>query len=113
MPKGENSIENLIQFSGRSREEVQMIQAKGGINSGVTRREFKTFREELKKELTAERGARIIERLLDMAERGNLNAIKMVLQIIGEDPTRISIAANGNVEYVLSWGNGPQGDKEP
>lgn len=107
MPSGENSRANLIQFSGRSRNEVQILQAKGGVNSGVTRREFKTFREELKKELTAERGARIIERLIDMAERGCLPAIKLILQIIGEDPARY-VTESGKVEYVLSWGNGPE-----
>ena len=108
MPSGENSRANLIQFSGRSRKEVQILQAKGGVNSGVTRREFKSFREELKKELTAERGARIIDRLLDMAERGNINAIKLVLQIIGEDPAkRVEFFGSDGDPIVFRWMDKP------
>ena len=60
LPSGENSKSNLIQFSGRSRKEVQILQAKGGVNSGVTRREFKSFREELKKARLA-LGGRVTE----------------------------------------------------
>lgn len=104
MPSGENSRTNLIQFSGRSRNEVQILQAKGGVNSGATRREFKSFREELKKELTAERGARIIDRLLDMAERGNIAAIKLVLQLLGEDPAKnIAIVGNDGKPLEFIW----------
>lgn len=106
MPKGENpnSLSNLVQFSGKSREEVEQIQAKGGRNSGRTRRKFKTFREELKKELTADRGARIVDRLIDMAERGNINAIKLVLQIIGEDPAkRVEVLGSDGDPVIFRW----------
>lgn len=110
MPKGENpnSLSNLVQFSGKSREEVEQIQAKGGRNSGRTRRKFKTFREELKKELTADRGARIVDRLIDMAERGNINAIKLVLQIIGEDPAkRVEVLGSDGDPVIFRWMDKP------
>lgn len=110
MPKGKNpnSLANLVQFSGKSRDEVEQIQRKGGKNSGVTRRKFKTFREEIKKELTAERGAKMIDKLLAMAESGNINAIKLVLQIIGEDPAnKIEISGQDNSPLVIHWMNSP------
>ncbi len=102
-----NSRANLVQFSGRSRNEVEQIQAEGGRRSGVTRRKFKTFREEMKQELTADRGANIVNRLITMAEHGNINAIKLVMQIIGEDPAK-QTAISGETELILSWGNGPE-----
>ena len=108
MPKGEspNSKANLIQFSGKSQKEVEMIQAKGGRISGATRRKFKTFREELKKELTAERRAKMMDKLIGMAEDGNINAMKLVLQIIGEDPESklVEVTGPNGSALVLRWG---------
>ena len=43
--------ENLIPMSERSKEEVREIASKGGINSGIARREKATMRETLKQML--------------------------------------------------------------
>lgn len=99
-----NSRANLVQFSGRSRNEVEQIQAEGGRRSGVTRRKFKTFREELKQELTADRGAKVIDRLISMAENGNINAIKLMLQILGEDSAKkIEVAGSDGKPFEFVW----------
>jgi len=106
MPKGQNpnSKANLIQFSGKSREEVEAIQAKGGRRSGVTRRKLKTMREELKARLTAERAGAMLDKLLSMAEDGNILAMKLVLQIIGEDPAqKIEFAGSDGKPLVVRW----------
>lgn len=108
MPKGEspNSKANLVQFSGKSPKEVEMIQAKGGRISGVTRRKFRTFREELKKELTTERRTKMMDKLIGMAEDGNIAALKLVLQIIGEDPESklVEVSGPNGSALVLRWG---------
>lgn len=101
MPRGTNpnSKANLIQYSGRSRKEAEKKAAEGGRKSGATRRQFKTFREEIKKELTVERGTKIVERILCLAEKGDLNAIKLLLKILGEDPGK-KIEITGNIDYA-------------
>lgn len=48
------SAEDLIPFSQRSKEEAIELGRKGGINSGVSRRKLRTFREALKKSLGCE-----------------------------------------------------------
>ncbi len=74
------------------RDEQREIRRKGGIKSGEVRRQLKTFKELLNEQLSEENINKktlkeaITNRLLKLALNGNLKAIEMVRDTIGEKP---------------------------
>lgn len=102
-----NGTKNLIPMSTRSKDEVKAIAAKGGQNSGKTRRAQKTISEMLKlwcekpaneddkarlqeiglsEELTNK--AMLIAPLLENAKGGDVKSIRLLYELIGEDKKR-------------------------
>jgi hypothetical protein len=97
--------QNLVQNSGRSREEVKEINAKGGINSGIARRKRKALRDSmnmlLEMQPTAKEFNKLIEAgfepeeidnslmvtlaLFNQSKKGDVQAIKELRNLIGED----------------------------
>ncbi len=114
MPRGmnPNSKKNLIQFSGRSRKEIESLQKAAGEKSGRSRQKMKSIKECLKKQLTAEQIEKMNEQLIKMAIHGNLKAYALILKLLGEDPAK-KIEMSGKdgepqqVEYILHWGADP------
>ena len=88
MPRGDNpnSRANLIPFSERSEKEQRKIRSKGGKNSGEARALKKTFKETAKAKCTPEVLDKITGRIIQMAMAGNLNAFKLLREMLGEDP---------------------------
>ena len=84
MPRGDNpnSRANLRRPSSK---EARKIGKKGGKASGESRRALGTFKDAYKRTMTDEDLKAIIERVRDMARRGNLNALDRLLKISGED----------------------------
>lgn len=93
---GVGKIENLKPFNEMSEEERKERGRKGGINSGKTRKEKRSFRmllemamsqkvrnkegdEKTKKEVS-------IIQLADKCMRGDLRAIELAMNILGENP---------------------------
>lgn len=88
MPRGDNpnSRANLIPQSKRTKKEQREIAKKGGKASGEARAFYKSLNEDLKERCTPERLAKINEKVLAMAERGNLKAYELVRDGLGEKP---------------------------
>lgn len=88
MPRGDNpkSRENLRPLNTRTKEEQRKIQSAGGIASGEARAFHKTLTEDLKERCTPERLAKMNERIISMAEHGNLRAYEIVRDGLGENP---------------------------
>lgn len=88
MPRGDNpnSRANLIPVTERTKEEAREISRKGGKKSGVTRAAQANLKKVVKEQGTPDRLSKISNRLYQMAEAGNLNAIKLLLELRGEDP---------------------------
>lgn len=110
MPKGENpnSKKNLIQFSGRSREEVESISKAAGKKSGRSRQKLKSIRESLKAQLTEDDKRKMNEMLISMAKHGNLKAYQLILKLLGEDPgKKIEVAGSDGKPLVIRWKNSP------
>lgn len=96
---------NLIQNSGRSRDEVKKVQSKGGINSGKSRRHNSDIKQKMKVILALPAAANYRELLEAIgvdpddadnemvlaasmfreAADGNVKALEKVLQLIGKD----------------------------
>lgn len=105
---------NLVQYSGRSREEVEEINSKGGKKSGETRRKKRDMKAKMKMLLSlppqncedfnsaSEMGIEIEEidnemvmliGLFNSAKSGNVNAVREIRNIMGAD--------NSSAELVL------------
>lgn len=70
---------------------------------------FKSINEDLRERCTPELIAAINERLISLALNGNIKAYEMIRNGLGEDPgKKVGLAGSGQVEYILSWGNGPE-----
>lgn len=87
MPRGDNpnSRANLIKNSDLTPSERKKKASKMGKASGEARRTLGTFKDAYKRTMTDEDLKAIIERVRDMARRGNLNALDRLLKISGED----------------------------
>lgn len=97
--------QNLVQNSGRSRAEVEEINAKGGINSGKTRRKRKALRDSMNALLEMQPSTKDFNKLIEAgfepeeidnsllitlalfneSKKGNVKAIKELRNLIGED----------------------------
>ena len=87
MPKGSNpnSRANLIKNADKTPEERRKHASEMGKASGKARQELKAARETAKGIVTGKNVALIIKRLIAMSEHGNINATKLLLDILGED----------------------------
>lgn len=59
---------------------------------------YKSLTEDLKERLTPERVAKMNERMIFMAERGNISAWEKIRDTIGEKPTD-KVEVSGNVSF--------------
>lgn len=89
MARGDNpnSRANLIKNSDRTPKERQEQARKAGKASGEARAVYKSLNADLREQCTAEKLAKINDRLLQMAEHGNLRAYELVRDGLGEKPT--------------------------
>ena len=79
--------ENLIPMSKRSKDEVREIARRGGINSGKSRRERKTLKEELLLLLSkGDTQQRVSLALIQEALSGNTKAFEVIRDTVGEKP---------------------------
>ena len=88
MPRGDNpnSRANLIQNADRTPEQRRASARKAGKASGKARALKKTFKETAKAKCTPEVLDKIMDRIIQMASAGNLNAFKILREMLGEDP---------------------------
>lgn len=99
MPRGDNpnSRANLRRLSP---SEARKNGKKGGIASAETRAAFKSLNADLREQATPERIARINNRLLSMAEHGNLRAYELVRDGLGEKPKDAGYTGDDGVEVI-------------
>ena len=103
--------ENLIPMSERSKEEVREIASKGGINSGIARREKATMKETLRSmleevadiegndnKLTYRQLATL--GLIKGSIQGKADNYKTILEAIGELSNEIKITPEININVV-------------
>lgn len=89
--------ENLIPMNKRTMDEQKKIAKKGGIASGISRRNKKTMREmlEIMLQCNSEEGItyqeKLILGLINSASSGNVKSIELILKMIDEVPKETSI----------------------
>lgn len=66
------------------------------------------IRELMNNVMTDEARMKLVISLYYRAMHGNMAAFKLILQILGELPTDKKKTTSEPVEYVLSWGTGPE-----
>lgn len=86
------TIENLIPFTERSKDEVRELNKKGGIKSGEVRREKKLLKELLEEALltetdTGNKYIDITRALIEQAATGNVKAFEVIRDTMGQKPT--------------------------
>ena len=88
MPRGEdpNSRANLIPINRRTKKEQRELRSKAGKASGRARAFNKTLKECVIAQCTPDALEAIAKRLIQMAEHGNLKAIMLLMDILGESP---------------------------
>ena len=95
-------VENLIPCDKRSKEEARELGRKGGIASGIARRERKTLKDELIMLLdTDDNNKKISVALLKRALEGDISAFTTIRDTIGEKPSD-KIDANLNSDVTIS-----------
>ena len=116
-----NGHDNLIPFNQRSEEEVREMNRKGGINSGKARREKKALKETLelllqqavkdsngkavKNPITNEPEdyqTRIVTKLVLKAGKSDIDAIRLVQSMKGEEKTNIKLDADVKADVDVS-----------
>ena len=103
--------ENLIPMSERSKDEVRQIASKGGINSGIVRREKATMKETLRQmleevadiegndnKLTYRQLATL--GLIKGSIQGKADNYKTILEAIGELSNEIKLTPEININVV-------------
>lgn len=99
MPRGSNpnsrknlkSGKNATSFTAENAAEMQRKSTKA-------KRMYKSLTEDLKERLTPERVAKMNERMIFMAERGNISAWEKIRDTIGEKPTD-KVEVSGNISF--------------
>lgn len=88
MPRGDNpnSRANLIPINSRTVKEQRELCSKAGRASGRARAFNKTLRESVSELCTPDVLEAIAKRLIQMAIHGNLKAIMLIMDILGESP---------------------------
>ena len=107
MPRGDNpnSRKNLIKNSERTPKERQKQASKAGKASGEARAIYKSLNEDLKEQCTPERIAKINNRIISMAEHGNLKAYELIRDGLGEKPkneVRLETPESKKLDAILS-----------
>lgn len=116
-----NGHENLIPFNQRSKEEVREMNRKGGINSGKARREKKALKETLeyllqqavkdgdgnivKNPITQEDEdyqLRIVTKLILKAGKGDIDAIRLIQNMKGEEQKNVKVEADVKADVDVS-----------
>ena len=102
MPRGDNSNSraNLIRNSERTPKQRKKQATKAGIASGEARAVYKSLNADLREQATPERIAKINNRLLSMAEHGNLKAYELIRDGLGEKPKEASYAEDDGIEVI-------------
>ena len=103
--------ENLIPMSERSKDEVRQIASKGGVNSGIARRQKATMKETLKQmleevadiegndnKLTYRQLATL--GLIKGSIQGKADNYKTILEAIGELTNEVKITPEININVV-------------
>ena len=85
MPTGDNPKSRANLKPIRSVDEARRKGRKGGKASGETRRTLGSWKSAYKRTLTDEDLDAILNKVRDMAKRGNLNALDRLYRISGED----------------------------
>lgn len=87
MPRGDNpnSRANLKPFGTLPEKEQRKIQEKGVKASVESRKTLGTFKAAYKRTMSDEDLDAILEKVREMAKKGNLNALDRLLQISGEN----------------------------
>lgn len=102
MPRGDNpnSRANLIKNSERTSKQRRAQAKKAGIASGKARAAYKSITADLREQATPDRIAKINNRLLTMAEHGNLKAYELVRDGLGERPKEVSYTEDDGIEVI-------------
>lgn len=98
-----NSLKNLEKgdFSKRTASERRLLASEAGKASGRKRAAIKSFRESMLAICTGERKDKINQKVVQLAERGNLEAVKLTMQILGEAMNQPESNDNDEVrEYI-------------
>ena len=87
MPRGDNpnSRANLIVNSDRTPKQRKKQAKKAGKASGESRRALSSFREVYQRTTSDDDLETILHKVMQMAKRGNLNALDRLLKISGEE----------------------------
>lgn len=104
MARGQNpnSRKNLIVNSERTPKQRKAQAVKAGKKSGEVREIKKSFREQLREQLTIEDIRIINSRLIAMAKHGNLKAYELIRDMLGEKPAdKLEITGNINIADTL------------
>ena len=87
MPRGDNPNSKKALAENRKRTQLNGERAvEAGKASGESRRLKKSFKEAAKAQCTPEVLDKITGRIIQMAMAGNLNAFKILRELLGEDP---------------------------
>ncbi|HCI73382.1 MAG TPA: hypothetical protein DHV42_02440 [Lachnospiraceae bacterium] len=99
MPRGDNpnSRKNLKRLSPK---EARENGKKGGVASAETRAVYKSLNADLRERCTPERIGKINERLLSMAEHGNLKAYELIRDGLGEKPKEVNLDMDDGIEVI-------------
>lgn len=112
MPRGEhpNSRANLKVPSSK---EARKNGSKGGKASAETRAIYKSLTEDLKERCTPERVAKMNDRIIGMAEHGNLRAYELIRSSLGEDPAIEVKRSELELKRAEAERKNPASDTEP
>lgn len=107
MPRGENpnSRKNLIVNSERTPKQRRKQASKAGKASGETRAATASLTADLRERCTPERIQKINDRILSMAEHGNLRAYELIRDGLGEKPKEtvdVNAAVSEKLDSILS-----------
>ena len=86
-------------------EQARINGAKGGRASAKKRAMLKSFRELDVENTSNEERMKMLAKVKQMAERGNLNAIKLYLEIIGEYEININASADMELNIKIDYGD--------
>ena len=85
-------------------EQARINGAKGGRASANKKELLKSFRELDVENTSNEERMKMLAKVKQMAERGNLNAIKLYLEIIGEYEININATADMELNIKIDYG---------
>lgn len=100
-PKQDANLKRLSPTEARERGR------KGGIASGKSRKNIKTFKQALADDLTEEEIETMLSAQKKLAKKGNLNSLEFLMKMLGQHPDQeqttdnsIQITINGGDDYT-------------